>query len=224
MPNLTRSNFAGIALLMLVAMHLNAAQLRWDRTEINLVMEPQQQTVQARFQVTNEGSEAIRINRIKTSCGCTGSVVDQKIIPPGESTEVIGTFNRGRRRGLNTNRLQVFIDGKNQPVATLTMSVSIPKLIDAKPQIVYWTPNDSYAERKVQLKLDTRYIDTITKIEYEESRLVVTAEEAGDATTILTISPIDNRETYRGSIVIHATGPDGRQADTRVHAFIQPKQ
>ena len=224
MPNLTRSNFAGIALLMLVAMHLNAAQLRWDRTEINLVMEPQQQTVQARFQVTNEGSEAIRINRITTNCGCTGSVVDQKIIPPGESTEVIATFNRGRRRGLNTNRLQVFIDGKDQPVATLTMSVSIPKLIDAKPQIVYWTPSGSYAERKVQLKLDTRYIDTITKIEYEESRLVVTAEEAGNATTILTISPIDNGETYRGSIVIHATGPDERQVNTRVQAFIQPKR
>lgn len=215
------STFTSLALLAL-ATQLSGAQLSWDRTEVALDMEPEQHSIRASFNVTNEGTEPVRITRIKTSCGCTGSVVDRKIIPPGESTEIIGTFNRGKRQGLNTNRLQVYIDGEIQPVSTLTMTVRIPKLIDAKPHIVYWTPSGSRAERQVQLKLDPRYVDTITKVDYDESRLAVTTEDRGDATTLLRISPIDNGELYRGSITIHAAGQDGRTAETRVHAFIQP--
>lgn len=222
MLNLARSSLVGIATLILLSANLGAAQLRWDRTEVSLDMEPEQHTIQAKFEVTNEGSEAIRINQIKSSCGCTGSVVDRKFIPAGGSTEIIGTFNRGKRQGLNTNRLQVFIDGKVQPVATLTMAVKIPKLVDAKPQIVFWTPSGSRAERIVQLELDTRYVDTISSIEFDETRLVVTQEDQGNAKTQLKITPIDNGEPYRGSIVIHATGPDGRTTNAKVHAFIQP--
>lgn len=202
-----------------------ATELSWDTTEVKIEMEPDQAEARASFTVTNEGDETVRIARIKTSCGCTGSVVDRKIVAPGESSEIVGVFNKGKRQGLNRNRLQVYLDNQPEPVATLLMSVQIPTLIEATPQIVYWNSQSSKTARQVRLVLDERFIDKIVEIDYDRNRLTVT-EKAGDngdgSTRILLIEPKTYDEMYRGTIAIRGIGPSGRKADTRVHAFVQP--
>lgn len=202
-----------------------ASELSWDTTEVKIHMGPDQEEARASFTVTNEGDETVRISRIKTSCGCTGSVIDRKIIAPGESTEIIGVFNKGKRQGLNRNRLQVFLDSQPDPIATLLMSVQIPTLVEATPQIVYWNSQSARSARKVRLSLDERFIDEIVEIDYDRNRLTVT-EETGEANNgvarILVIEPKTYDEMYRGTITVRAIGPGGRKAETRLHAFVQP--
>lgn len=213
--------------LLLFASHAVtlASNLVWDRTEAHIEMEPDQVEARAVFTVTNQGEKAVRIARIKTSCGCTGSVIDRKIIEPGKSTEIIATFNKGKRQGLNRNRLQVFLDNQPDAVATLVMSVQIPALIDATPKFVYWSKNNSRSERRIQIKMDERYINRIVEIEYDRDRLRVT-EEPGDPNTevdrVLVVEPLDYDTLFRGSIQIRGTGPNERKHETRLHAFVQP--
>ena len=204
---------------------LTASALVWDSTEAHLKMEPEQEQIRTSFKVTNEGEKTVRIARVKTSCGCTGSILDKKIIKPGESTEITATFNKGKRQGLNRNRLQVFIDSQAEAVVTLAMNVEIPTLIKATPQIVYWSPSSSKTERRVQLSLDEQYMDKILRIDYDESRLTIT-EEPGEANKgiqrVLVIEPKDYDTLYRGTINVHASGPNNRKAETRIHTFVQP--
>ena len=131
-----------------------AFELEWDQTEAKVELKPGEKEAQARFVVTNKGEETVQIDRIKTSCGCTGSILDKKTIKPGESATIIGTFNKGNRPGLNRNRLQVFIKGQPEPAETLHMVVQVPRLIDIEPSIVYWNRSTSKTERQVRIKLN----------------------------------------------------------------------
>ena len=212
-------------LLLACATLLNASSLAWDKTEVKMEMEPDQEEARAIFTVTNHGEKAVRIARIKTSCGCTGSIINKKIIKPGESSEIVATFNKGKRQGLNRNKLQVYLDSQPDPVVTLLMNVTIPTLIEAMPQIVYWSPDSSKTERRVRIKLDGEYITEILRIDYDRSQLKV-SEEAGDPQTgvdrVLVLEPKDYSKLYRGSITIYGSGPNGRKKEVRVHAFVQP--
>lgn len=204
---------------------LFAAALSWDRTEVRLQMDPDQEEIKANYRVTNEGENTIRISRVKTSCGCTGSIINRKILEPGEATEITATFNRGRRQGINRNRLQVFVDSQPEPVATLLMTVEIPTLIQAMPQIVYWTPSSNPTPRRVAITLDPKYVQRITHVEYDATQLTVSEKEdpQGRADMLLEVSPKSFEQTYRGMITIHAEGNDGRQAQSRIHAMVQPR-
>lgn len=203
---------------------LAASALSWDRTEVDLEMKPGQEEVRASFTVTNEGDERIRIARVKTSCGCTGSIIDRKILEPGKSTEIIATFNKGKRQGLNRNKLDVFIDSQAEPVATLRMNVQIPQLIEATPRIVYWNKSSSKSERRVAITLDERYLDTIRRVEYDRDKLVIIEEKdpGGKASLLLRIAPKSYNSQYRGTVKVLASGKDGRKAEARIHAFVQP--
>lgn len=212
-------------LVFSLATALHSATLRWDTIEARIEMKPDQEEARATFTVTNEGDKAVRIARIKASCGCTGSIVDKKIIEPGESSEIVGTFNKGKRQGLNRNRLQVYLDSEPDPVATLLMTVEIPTLIEAMPQIVYWNKDSAQSARSVRLTLDKRYIDEILRIDYDRDKLTVTEapkDENTDVARVLLVKPKDFSTAYRGTITVYSSGPKGREADTRIHAFVQP--
>ena len=203
----------------------DASTLVWDQTDIRIEMGPDQEEARASFKVTNEGEKVVRIARVKSNCGCTDTILNKKILPPGESTEIVAIFSKGKRQGLNRNRLQVYLDNQADAVVTLKMNVQIPTLIEAQPQIVYWKPETSKIPRLVRLVMNERYIDQVLQIDYDRSRLTVTQEprdpKNNDA-LVLRVKPKDFSKLYRGTITVYGGGPDGRKAETRVHAFVQP--
>ena len=212
---------ASALLLPLVA---NASRLEWDRTEARIELKPGEEDARAKYIVTNKGEEAVRIARLKTSCGCTGSMLDRKIIEPGESTTITGTFHKGKRQGLNHNKLQVYLDNQPDPVATLHMIVQVPKLVEAQPQIVYWNPSTSKTERRIRITLDKRYVDEIRSIDYDRDLLSVVEETDpdGKADRILRIRPKSFKTQTRETVLIKARGKDGITAEARLHVFVQP--
>ena len=212
---------ASALLLPLVA---NASRLEWDRTEARIELKPGEEDARAKYIVTNKGEETVRIARLKTSCGCTGSMLDRKIIEPGESTTITGTFHKGKRQGLNHNKLQVYLDNQPDPVATLHMIVQVPKLVEAQPQIVYWNPSTSKTERRIRITLDKRYVDEIRSIDYDRDLLSVVEETDpdGKADRILRIRPKSFKTQTRETVLIKARGKDGITAEARLHVFVQP--
>ena len=221
---LTRSTLIAV-LFTTCASFLDASTLVWGRTEVRMEMGPDEEEVRASFKVTNEGEKVVRIARVKSNCGCTNTILSKRILPPGESTEIVAIFSKGKRQGLNRNRLQVYLDSQTEAVVTLKMNVQIPALIEAQPQIVFWRPGSSKSPRPVRLLMDKRYIDQILQIDYDRSRLTVTYENGDPKNTdaiVLKVEPKDFGKLYRGTITVYAGGPNGRKAETRVHAFVQP--
>ncbi|MEO0508944.1 MAG: DUF1573 domain-containing protein [Verrucomicrobiota bacterium] len=203
---------------------LQANSLTWDRTKVDLEMTPEQEVIGAEFTVTNNGKDAVRISKINSSCGCTGSIIDRKILNSGESTAITATFNKGKRQGLNRSRLEVYIDGEEKAIATLSMNIKIPKLVEAMPQLIYWSPSGTKTARQIKIALDKRYVNKITKIEFDEDRLEVIEEEdpQGKVSRILSVKPKSFDFAYRGTITVFAKGPDEQEAEARIHAILQP--
>jgi hypothetical protein len=202
-----------------------ASTLVWDKLEAYLEMTPEQEEARATFKVTNKGEKTLRIADIKTSCGCTSSIINGKILEPGVTKEIVGVFNKGKRQGQNRYKLRVYLDKIVEPVATLSMNVRIPTLIEAKPQIVYWKEGSAKSARRIQLTVDSNYIDEITRIDYDPERLRVTEEPSklgASVARVLIVEPKSYDLPYRGAITIHGRGPKGRKAQTRVHTFVQP--
>ena len=212
-------------LISACASFLDASTLVWDRTEVRIEMGPDEEETRASFKVTNEGEKVVRIARVKSNCGCTNTILNKKILPPGESAEIVAIFSKGKRQGLNRNRLQVYLDSQVDAIVTLKMNVQIPALIEAQPQIVFWKPESSKTPRRVHLLIDERHIDQILQIDYDRSRLTVTQESGNlknNNAILLKVKPKDFSKLYRGTITVYGGGPDGRKAETRVHAFVQP--
>ena len=214
----------GILLYLNCSAVLSATELEWDRTEIRLELAPHEEEARAVFTVTNRSHKSVRIAKIKTNCGCTGSIIDKKIIEPGGSTRITGTFHKGKRQGTNHNKLEVFLDSQAEAVATLHMIVTIPTLVDAQPGIVYWKPDSNKTERSVRISLDKRYVDTISKIDYNHKRLTLIeeADPSGKADRILKIIPKNFSSLQRDTIVVSAHGKDGQRGEARIHVFVQP--
>ena len=204
---------------------LDASTLVWDQTEVRIEMWPDEEEVRASFKVTNEGEKVVRIARVESNCGCTNTILNKKILPPGESAEIVAIFSKGKRQGLNRNRLQVYLDSQVDALVTLKMNVQIPALIEAQPQIVFWKPESPKSSLPVRLVMDERYINQILQIDYDRSRLIVTQERddpKNNDAIVLKVEPKDFSKLYRGTITVYGGGPDGRKAETRVHAFVQP--
>ena len=217
--------FLTIAMIaLLLPAVAEASRLEWNQTEARIELNPGEEEARAEFVVTNKGDEMVRIARVKTSCGCTSSILNQKIIKPGESATIIAIFNKGKRQGLNHNKLEVFLDDQAGAVAILNMIVQVPKLIDPQPQIVYWNSSTSRAERHIRINLDKRYVNEITLIEYDHATLTITAETDPDgrAGRILRILPKSLETQIRGTVRIHARGVNGIKAEARLHIFVQP--
>jgi hypothetical protein len=211
--------------LITSASFLDASTLVWDQTEVRIEMGPDEEEVRASFKVTNEGEKVVRIARVESNCGCTNTILNKKILPPGESAEIVAIFSKGKRQGLNRNRLQVYLDSQVDALVTLKMNVQIPALIEAQPQIVFWKPESPKSSLPVRLLMDERYIDQILQIDYDRSRLIVTQERddpKNNDAIVLKVEPKDFSKLYRGTITVYGGGPDGRKAETRVHAFVQP--
>jgi hypothetical protein len=211
--------------LIACASFLDASTLVWDQTEVRIEMWPDEEEVRASFKVTNEGEKVVRIARVESNCGCTNTILNKKILPPGESAEIVAIFSKGKRQGLNRNRLQVYLDSQVDALVTLKMNVQIPALIEAQPQIVFWKPESPKSSLPVRLVMDERYIDQILQIDYDRSRLIVTQERddpKNNDAIVLKVEPKDFSKLYRGTITVYGGGPDGRKAETRVHAFVQP--
>ncbi|CAA6676594.1 MULTISPECIES: DUF1573 domain-containing protein [unclassified Lentimonas] len=201
-----------------------ASLLEWNQTEAHIELEPGQEEARAEYVVTNKSDETVRIARVKTSCGCTGSLLDKKNLAPGESTTITGTFNKGNREGLNRNKLEVFLDNQPDPVATLHMIVEIPKLVDVQPSLVYWDPTSSQTNRQVRITLDKRYVNKISDIEYDAAYVTLTEETDPDGKVdlILRVLPKSFEQKIQEPIVIKATGEDGMTAKARLLVFVQP--
>jgi len=211
--------------LIACASFLDASTLVWDQTEVRIEMWPDEEEVRASFKVTNEGEKVVRIARVESNCGCTNTTLNKKILPPGESAEIVAIFSKGKRQGLNRNRLQVYLDSQVDALVTLKMNVQIPALIEAQPQIVFWKPESPKSSLPVRLVMDERYINQILQIDYDRSRLIVTQERddpKNNDAIVLKVEPKDFSKLYRGTITVYGGGPDGRKAETRVHAFVQP--
>lgn len=213
-----------IALLLWPILPSLAFELTWDRTEARIELLPHEIEVRAIYKVTNNTDAPLRINKLESSSGSTLSKIDRRILYPGDTATVTGIFNKGKRQGKNHSTIKVFLEGHNNPAAVLHLVAQIPVLIKASPRILYWKSDSLQQEQKIELLLDTRYVNQIAEIDYDSVYLNVKKVSRGESTdrAILLVSPKRYDIAFRDTIIVSASGSKGIRSEARIHIFVQP--
>ncbi|MEM9935294.1 MAG: DUF1573 domain-containing protein [Bacteroidota bacterium] len=76
---------------------------------------------------TNEGKGDLKIESVKASCGCTATAPKDKIIKPGESSEIMATFDSRGRSGVQQKSITVKTNDPDQATVILRLKATVEK-------------------------------------------------------------------------------------------------
>ena len=121
---------------------LARAALKWEQLRANLAPGPKEKSVEARFPFVNEGTTTVKIEAVKSSCGCTTASLDKKTYAPGEKGELRARFDIGQRRGPQLKTISVKIQDDPTPTI-LTLAVALAEPMRLKPALVVWEKGET---------------------------------------------------------------------------------
>lgn len=85
--------------------------------------------IETSFKIENKGVAALTILRIKTSCGCTASTIENNVIMPGKSEKLKVSYDTDRRPGSFKKSITIYSDDPEHP----SVSVLIKGKVIGKP-------------------------------------------------------------------------------------------
>lgn len=181
-------------------------------------------TIDHVFTFTNQGDETLVIDRVRTSCGCTGTLLSQRKIAPGTSGEVKIHFNSNGMQGPVVKWIYLFSNDPDTPKTRLQLSGVIQPEIEVQPRRLRLTGIKPGEKRQVRIALTnhgqkTLFLSGLMAAPAElsatlpESRL-----EPGDTVSIegtLEIPP--GKQHQNGYITISTSSP--RTPKIRIPVF-----
>ena len=93
------------------------AKFKFEETEVDFGSINEGEIVEHTFKFINVGNEDLIITNVQTSCGCTASNWPRNAISPGETSELLVSFNSQGKKGLNTKEITVI--GNTRPTQTI---------------------------------------------------------------------------------------------------------
>ena len=89
------------------------------------------------FRFTNQGGRDLRIESVKTSCGCTAAVISSEVLAPGQEGTISATFDTSHFSGEKTKEISVYSNDPTHAVTTLTLQGEITVEIEVEPPQLY---------------------------------------------------------------------------------------
>lgn len=124
------------------------------------------QTVKHTFKFKNEGDATLVIGDIKTTCGCTGTLLSQREIPPGGEGFVEVSYHSGTIGG--QRRKSVFVKSNDPQHASVKLDIMADVIVpvEVKPRMLYWVAErNEKSMRTIELLYNPDLKVDIQKIE-----------------------------------------------------------
>jgi hypothetical protein len=157
--------------------------LVFDELEHDFGEIKQQSNVKHVFTFRNDGNGLLVVDNVKASCGCTGTLLSNKEIPPGESGEIEVSFRSGLKRGKQKKSISVYSNDPQNPTIKLYIMANIITPVEFIPAHLNWTINRNELSKKaVQLFHQPELDIEITKMETSSPafKAVATPRENGE--------------------------------------------
>jgi len=89
------------------------------------------------FRVPNRGGATLRIDHVKSSCGCTVAVLSEREVPPGGEARVGVSLDTARLAGRTTKTVNVYTNDPDAPVVGLSLAGQVLADLILTPQPLY---------------------------------------------------------------------------------------
>ncbi len=96
------------------------------------------QSIDHTFVLHNEGDALLRIENIRSSCGCTVGHVSTHEIEPGGTAEITATYNLRGRQGRQRSNLTIETNDPRMPRTRLTMMGEAVRHMQVVPQRLFF--------------------------------------------------------------------------------------
>lgn len=176
--------------------------IEFEYKELERVAPFGERAVEFAFPFKNTGDSIVTIREVRSSCGCTVARLDKKAYQPGESGEILGSFDTLGRQGKQVSTLQVYTDEQRGPAHLLRVEMSIPRLLVIQPGLVLWKADQPPETRVVVLKpnqeLKVEIVEVICDAPDFEAKLI--APEEGQGEYQVEVTPNSLRKGRRAQI------------------------
>ncbi len=99
--------------------------LKLDKNQHDFGKVAEGEVVEFNVKFSNVGSDQLKIDRVKTSCGCTAALVSEKEIQPGGTGEINIKLDTSDRSGKMARTITVFSNDPENPEQTIILFVDI---------------------------------------------------------------------------------------------------
>jgi hypothetical protein len=115
-----------------------AAAIVFDELEHDFGKVGADQTVKHTFKFKNTGDTTLVIGDIKTTCGCTGTLLSQREIAPGSDGSLEVSFHSGGSGGQRRKSIFVSSNDPQKPSVKLDIAANVVVPVEVRPRTVYW--------------------------------------------------------------------------------------
>lgn len=171
-------------------------------------------TVKHVFTLRNAGADTLRIENVRSSCGCTVAMVDKHALAPGESTSIQADFDSRTFVGRVRKDIYVQTNDPDTPITKLSIGGEVLVDLNASPSRVYFSGmrEGERLERKITLQnmsettINIKEVSsTVPDLRFELVRLSLKPGESVDMLLIVDKVTRDTRLT--GELTVHHTSP-----------------
>src|ERR1700693_5613626 len=129
------------------------AQLAWETTEQTFNSKPEDKEVVAKYKFTNAGPTPIKIQNVRTSCGCTTAALSKTYYAPGESGEIEAKFTFSGRTGRQEKAITVDSTANPQHQTILRLHVYIEETVKVEPEVVLWRVGEQPNSKAIHITI-----------------------------------------------------------------------
>lgn len=103
------------------------------------------------YVISNNGGDLLKILDVRASCGCTAAKPDKSELKPGESTNLLVSFNSKGRKGPQSKNVTVVTNDPETPNILLTFkcNIIIKKTVENKVGAIIYLPETQHDFGKI---------------------------------------------------------------------------
>jgi len=178
------------------------AELKFDKTELELHPKPADKEAVGHFTYLNTGKQPVHFKSVKASCGCTAAQSQKDEVKPGEKGEVTATFNIGDRTGTQVKTVTVETDDAANPKTVLTLRTIIPQQLEITPTFVFWKQGEKPDPKAITVKVGKEFTVNHIKVTSSSPDFQTKVEETGKGEFKIDIQPKETNSLLASTLTI----------------------
>ncbi len=178
------------------------AELKWDKTEVELHPTPADKQAVGHFTYQNAGKEPVHFKSVHASCGCTTAQTQKDQVPPGEKGEITATFTIGDRTGTQVKTVTVETDDPANPKTVLTLRTIIPQQLEITPTFVFWKQGEKPDAKTITVKVGKEFTVNHIKVTSSSPDFQTKVEEAGKGEFKIDVQPKETNNLVASTLTI----------------------
>jgi Protein of unknown function (DUF1573) len=197
-----------LVLLLLLLANRTSGHLAFEQPEQSFKVRQEQESVVAKYRFTNTGQEAVKIENVRTSCGCTTAGLKKTEYAPGETGEIEAKFTFGGRSGRQEKAILVTTSEAEETPIVLRLVVDIEDQIKIQPELVFWRVGEQAEAKKIRITVgDNSAIRILSVISDNPAIKAQLSERKPDKTYEIEVTPTDVNQPAGATILIHTNYP-----------------